>query len=336
MGHSFRRKRLKTKVLVTGATGFLGGFLVKRLLEAGFEPHVLVRDSEKARELRSSGCEVLEGDLLKPETLNFNGLDGVFHLAALISAFPADRKDLMSVNVQGTKNVVDACIRDRVQKLIHISSVVAVGTNLSKDDPLLNESSSNRTIGLNFANYDSKRLGEEIVLEAARKNLLNATVLNPGLIYGPGDARKTIRKGNVLAAKGRLAVYPTGGVNIVSVYDVVEAIVTAFAKGRSGERYLLTGDNITVQELLTTISQYTGKNPPRKPFPRFLKLIAKIIDKLNLNSQLNGETLFSTSTFHWYENTKARKELGFHPRSYKEAIRSSVDWMIESKFLENT
>src|SRR5207253_592132 len=102
-------------------------------------------------------------------------------------------------------------------------------------DTPLDENSNNITINLGFYNYDSKRLGEEAVIKAARENRIQATVLNPGLIYGPGDVKKPMRKGNVLAARGKLGIYPTGGVNIVSVYDVVDATIKAYEKGRSGE-----------------------------------------------------------------------------------------------------
>lgn len=325
---------MKTKVLVTGATGFLGGFLVRRLLDLSFDVSVLIRNKDDFEEFRTLGCHIVEGDVLKPQKLDFKSYEGVFHLAALISAFPSDRKNLIAVNVTGTKNILETAIRDKVKKFIHLSSVVAVGTNLSETDPLLNENSPNITIGLGHANYDSKRLGEELVLKAARENKINATVLNPGLIYGPGDAKKPMRKGNVLAAKGKLGVYPPGGVNIVSVYDVVEAVITAFRKGRNGERYLLTGSNITARELLCTIAEFAEKKAPQKIFPSFLKSLARIFDGLKINSQLNNETIFSTSTFHWYDNKKAMSELNFNPRSYKEAIKSSVDWMITNKYLE--
>lgn len=306
------------KILVTGARGFLGGHLVKALKDVGYE------------------VVPFSGDLLNLETMlpQFEGIDGVFHVAGAMSSTPKDRERLFRVNVEGVKNIIKATQQKKVPRLVHVSSVVAIGSNLHQSDPLLNESSNNITKNLNYANYDSKRIGEELVLEAARCGVINAVVVNPSLIYGAGDAKKIIRKGNVRAARGKLPFYTAGGVNIVAVEDVTAGMIEAFKKGRNAERYLLTGDNILIKDLLTTISELAGAKAPARILPTgLLNFLAALSDYLGFKSELCRENIFSATTFHWYDNAKARAELNFSPRHYREALKSSVDWMKENHYL---
>jgi dihydroflavonol-4-reductase len=325
------------KVLVTGANGFLGSHLVRALIEQNYEVHAMVRANSDKSSLDHLNCKIVVGDILDPISLRncMCGMTGVFHVAGAMSSSPRDKEWLFNVNVKGVQNVIDGCIEKKVKRLVHVSSVVAVGTNIKEKLPPLNENSKNVTKSMGFANYDSKRQGEELVLTAAKNNLIEAVVVNPGLIYGAGDAKKIIRKGNILAAKGKLPVFTLGGVNIVAVEDVVKAMIEAYKVGHNGERYLLTGDNITIKKLLTTISQLAGARPPQKELPTGLaKIFATILDLLGFKLELCRENVFTATTFHWYDNAKARRDLKFNPVEYKVALKNSVDWMKENKYLE--
>lgn len=319
------------KCLVTGATGFLGSHLIRDLKESGFEIRALVRKSSDQLDVST-----IVGDLTDYSSLleALKDIDVVFHVAGAMSAHPKDKNRLFTINVDGVKNLLDASVEMKIKKLIHVSSVVAVGVNLTAEAPLLNEESLNITRGREYANYDSKREGEELVLKYAREGKLAAVVVNPGLIYGAGDVKKEMRKGNVLAAKGKLGVYPTGGVNVVAVEDVTKAMIRAVNKGHSGERYLLTGDNITIKELLTTISEFAGAKPPQKPMPmKLLMFLARGLEAVGIKTQLCKENIFSAGAYHWYDHSKAQRDLDFHPKSYKEAIKNSVEWMKSNHFL---
>ncbi|MGZ3790156.1 MAG: NAD-dependent epimerase/dehydratase family protein [Bacteriovorax sp.] len=325
------------KVLVTGANGFLGHHLIKKLLTLNFEVTALVRANSDFANLSGLNVEIVHGDILDYEGLKkaAKNVDGIYHVAGFMTASPKERDLLFKVNVDGVKNIIRLCREEKIKKLVHVSSVVAVGSNLKKSDPLLNEESLNLTVGRGLANYDSKRMGEELVLAAARMGEIRASVVNPGLIYGAGDAKKIVRKGNVLAARGRLPFYTDGGVNIVSVGDVVFGMIRAMEVGRNGERYLLTGDNITIKELLTSIATLAGSSPPfLKLSSRLLKILSSIHDFLGLKGELSRENIFSATSFHWYDHQKAERELHFHPRSYREAISESVEWMKEHQLLE--
>ncbi len=320
-------------ILITGANGFLGLHVVRRLNE---NHHVKALIHEKREEVEDAGCELVYGDVLDFSSLlkaAGENIDWIIHVAGAMSSSSADKNRLFRVNVEGVENIIKLA-KSKKAKLIHLSSCVAVGTNFTAKAPLLSEESVNETIGKNFSNYDSKRIGEELVLKASRDKDIFAVVLNPGLIYGAGDARKTIRKGNIKAAKGNLPFYTSGGVNVIHVNDVVESIISAMENGRNGERYLITGDNITINELLSSLSKAAGARPPKHLLPNFLlRTLSSLHDALGLKGELSKENIFSATTFHWYDNSKARKELGLNPRSYREAIADSVDWMKKNHYL---
>lgn len=321
-------------ILVTGANGFLGNHVVNGLLKNGHQVTAMIHRNNEV--LHGTGAKIVQANLLDFPSLEkaAEGVDCIVHVAGAMSSSSKDRERLFQINVEGVKNIVKLA-EEKKARLIHISSCVAVGANLSEAEPLLTENSENRTIGQNFANYDSKRKGEELVLQAARTGKISAIVLNPGLIYGAGDVRKSIRKGNIKAAAGKLPFYTSGGVNVIHVDDVVDAVLSALEKGKNGERYLITGDNITIRELLTSISEAAGAKPPASLLPaKLLKAIAIVHDFLRLKGELSRESIFSATAFHWYDNGKAVRDLGLKPRSYKEAIKDSVEWMMKNHYLE--
>jgi dihydroflavonol-4-reductase len=320
-------------ILVTGANGFLGSHVVKKLVEEGHQVRAMVHNG-------NDNLSFFKGQTIKADLLHYNtllkaadGMDCIVHVAGAMSARPRDKKRLFAVNVDGVKNIIRVSIEKKC-KLIHISSCVAVGANRNPNDEFLTENSENVTIGKGFANYDSKRMGEELVLSAAMNDEIIGCVLNPGLIYGAGDAKKAIRKSNVKAARGKLPFYIEGGVNIVHVDDVVSAIAASLDHGQNGERYLLTGDNITVFELLSALSNAAGAKAPTIKLPSlFLKVLAFMHDLLGMRGQLSRENIFSATSYHWYEHSKASRDLQFHPRPYQIAINDSVRWMKENHYL---
>ncbi len=317
------------KVLVTGANGFVGSHLIKKLISLNYEVVAMVRaDQEEKGELT---CSRSFGDITNYESLKkcAEGCDVIFNVAGFMTTKKSESNKLFATNVEGVKNVIRACEELKIKKLIHVSSSVAIGANEKSTDPLLHEDSVNIVCNCHLDNYDSKRIGEELVVTAAKENRIQAVVVNPALIYGAGDARKKIRKGNILAAKGKMPFYTIGGVSIVSIHDVVDAMITAITEGKSGERYLLTGDNISIRDLLSTISELADAKKPWIPLPK------KLLRVLVFFRLLSYENYFSVTAYHWYDHRKAKKELNFHPRSYREAVTESVEWMKKNHYLEN-
>jgi len=221
-------------VLVTGASGFVGSWLVRELVKRGEEVRVLCRPQSRLEDLEGLDIQKRFGDVTDPESLReaVTGTDTVFHLAGVVGYSRAMRAQMEAVNVRGTKNVVEAMRFAPQAKLVYMSSVVAVGASF--DGVPLNENSPFNLHRLDLGYFETKLAAEEVVREACRRGKLHAVMLNPSTIYGPADAKKGSRKTQLKVAQGKFPFYTSGGVSIVSVHDVVAAVLRARDVGRSG------------------------------------------------------------------------------------------------------
>lgn len=326
------------KVLVTGANGFLGSWLTRALVQQGHEVYALVRAQSDLSELDGVDCNYVFGDVTDLESLykSFSGIDTVFHLAGLIAYKKSDRGRMEKVNVFGTENVIEACLTKGVRKLVYVSSVVAVGAGFNRTQ-VLNEDSPYNVSKLDLGYFETKHAAEKLVVEAFKNKGLDCVIVNPSTIYGEGDAKKGSRKTQLKVAQGKFKFYTSGGVSVVAVEDVVSAIISAWTKGRSGERYILAGDNITIKELFQYIAEEAGVPAPTKKIPRAviftLGRVGDLMESIGMKGSLSTENAWTATMFHWFDNSKAKKELGFNPRPAREAIRSSVKWMKENGLL---
>lgn len=327
------------KVLVTGANGFLGSCFTKKLVELGHETFALVRPSRDLTELNGVHCQYLHGDVTDLGSLitHFRDMDTVFHLAGVIAYKKSQRELMEKVNVEGTRNVVEACKLQQVRKLVHLSSVTAVGAGFTPQD-VLNEESPFNVHHLNLGYFETKWQAEQIVKAACIRNEVDAVMLNPSTIYGPGDARKGSRKMQLKVAQGKLKFYTSGGVNVVSVHDVIDGILAAWHKGRTGERYILASENLLIRDLFRIIAEEAGETPPKNQIPNAalftLGALGDVMEKMGLRGPLSMENAWTSTMYHWFDSTKAQRELGFRPRPSREALRESVRWMKENGLLE--
>lgn len=330
------------KVLVTGANGFLGSWLVKRLLKEGYEVSALVRKRSDLSELSDinsqySGLSVVYGDVTDKNSLlnHFVKKDIIFHLAGVVGYKKHLRPLMNLVNVQGTQNVVDACQLLAVPKLLHLSSVVSIGSSFKPE--VMNEQSSYKISHLDLGYFETKRQAENIVLEAAAAGKIQATCVNPSTIYGFGDAKKGSRKNQIKVARGELKFYTAGGVNVVAVEDVVEGILLASQKGRNAERYILASENMTIKSLFEKIAAAAGVPAPAYQLPTWLLhalgFAGDQLSKVGFHKGLSQENAYTATMFHWFDSSKAQKELGFQPHSSDLAIENSVKWMKDHGYL---
>jgi dihydroflavonol-4-reductase len=327
------------KVLVTGANGFLGSWLTRRLCQDGHKVTVLIRGSSDISEIENLPVAKKFGDITDVESLYaaFRGQEVIFHLAGLIAYRASDRAKMEEINIRGTRNVVNVLKDLNIPELVYLSSVVAVGAGLSKDQ-VLNENSEYNLTALNLGYFETKRAAEIYVREQCSKNDFRAVILNPSTIYGGGDAKKGSRGIQIKVAKGKMPFYPLGGVNVVAVEDVLEGIISAWKKGRSGERYILCGDNMTIQELFTTIARFAGVAPPAWPVPfpvlRAVGWAGDHLAPLGVKLPFSLENAWTSHLYHWFDCTKAQTELGFRPSSSSLAIEKSVSWMRDHGLLK--
>lgn len=326
------------KVLVTGGTGFLGQLLVNKLVEYGHQVRISVRKQTSAESLRHLPIEIVEGDVTDAESMlrASQNVDVVFHLAGLIAYSKSQRRQMDLVNIGGTKNVVDACEKNQIPKLIHLSSVVAVGASFEPN--ALNEEAAYNIAHLNLGYFETKHAAELIVKNATDAGRIRSVMINPSTIYGPGDAEKGSRKVQVKVAQGRFMFYPPGGVNVVDADDVVDAIVTAPSKGRNGERYILAGENLYIKELFKIIADTAGQRPPWIPLSKNILFalghIGDWLERHGKSGPLTTENAWTSCLFHWFDSTKAQTELGFKSKPAAVSIEKSVRWMRDHGLLD--
>ncbi|OFZ28677.1 MAG: dihydroflavonol 4-reductase [Bdellovibrionales bacterium RIFCSPHIGHO2_01_FULL_40_29] len=325
------------KVLVTGANGFLGSWLTKRLLAEGHQVNALIRKNSDLSELENTKPNYIYGDVTDALSLQeaCKNMDTVFHLAGVVAYKKSERPTMDKVNVQGTANVIAACETLKVPQLLHLSSVVAIGA-MTKPQVMTEQMPYN--IGhLNLGYFETKHQAELLVRTAAQENRIHAICVNPSTIYGFGDAKKGSRKTQVKVAQGRFPFYTSGGVNVVAVEDVIEGILLALKNGKNGERYILSSENMSIKDLFTKIAGFAGVPAPKIQIPNWalhgLGMLGDVSEKAGISLGLSRENAYTATLFHWFDCKKAKEELGFTPTSSDRAIENSVKWMKDHKYI---
>lgn len=326
------------KALVTGANGFLGSWLTKRLMAEGHDVQILIRKNSDLSELKSVKPRLLYGDVTDIQSLRtaIKDQDVVFHLAGLVSYKKTDRALMEKVNVFGTQNVVSVCEEFKTPRLLYVSSVVAIGSSFKPE--VLNEDSQYKISHLNLGYFETKKRAEQIVRLAAKENKIQAVCVNPSTIYGFGDAKKGSRKTQVKVARHKFPFYTSGGVNIVAVEDVIEGILAAYKKGVNGERYILANENMTIKTLFSKISEFADVSPPALYMPNWLLhtlgTSGDFLEKYGVNIGVSRDNSYAATMFHWFDSSKAQREIGFRPSSSDRAIENSVRWMKDNGYLK--
>lgn len=329
----------KSNILITGASGFLGGWLVRRLNQEGIQPQILCRQSSNTSELEGLSYQRRYGDLSNPISLKegFKNIKTVFHLAGLVAYKKSQRFQLEQMNVVGTKNVLDACIHNNVERLIHVSSVCAIGALYDKSERPLNEESTFNLTELDLGYFETKRKGEVLVREAAQNKKIEAVIVNPSTTYGRGDALKGSRNFQVKVAQGKILFYPPGGVNVIAVEDVIEGMIQAWKVGRNAERYILSAHNLTIKETFAMIATAAGRKPPSIELPKKLLFglgrASETLEKLGGPGFFSMENAWTSTLFHWFDSSKAQKEFGLKLKPAETAIENSVSWMRDHRLI---
>lgn len=314
------------RVLITGATGFLGSALARRLAGEGHQIRILRRADSNLAALAGVHYEEIVGDLCDPVAVAraVAGADVVFHSAALIQYWDHRNALQRATNVEGTLNVVTSCLQHGVQRLIHVSSVAAVGYS-TDGEPIDETAEYNLTpFHLNYA--DTKHEAEGIVHEAVQRGL-NAVIINPGTIYGPGDRR---RARYVRGLSGPFS--SPGGMAVVDVDDVVEGAIRAWQRGKTGERYLLTAGNFLYREIGRMFAGHLHRKGPRLVIPgRAITGLAAILSPFGrLSPDRWSLTPAMARVAHlrfFYSSAKAVRELGMTFRHVDDTIFRTVQWL---------
>ncbi len=326
------------KALVTGATGCVGANIVEALLARGYEVRALRRRTSRLDALAGLSPALVTGDVTDGDSLRraMRGCEVVFHAAA-ISQYWRNRPDLIyHVNVNGTRQVLQAALDSGVRRVVYTSSVAVLGIPTRRGQ-LLDERSPFNLLPEQFHYGHSKLLAEAEVQRFIAQGL-DVVIVNPVAVIGQRDIHFV--GGEILraAAQGMELLAPPGGMGVVAARDAGLGHVLAAERGRTGERYILNGENVRHRDLMGWAAELAGVHPPYLTLPRaimpVLGMLVRVWNRLRRGTPLVDSSQVTLSRYEMYfDGRKARQVLGFAPRSAREALREAWDWYHEHGLL---
>jgi dihydroflavonol-4-reductase len=322
-------------ILVTGASGLLGGNLVRALRKKRETVRCMVHRDTRA--LDGLDVEIIKGDVRSYADVAqaTAGVELVYHLAGYIS-LDGDRQAINAVNIGGVRNVVQACLGNKVRRLVHFSSIHALSSK-PRQHPITE--SNARVTDPRAAAYDfSKAVGERVVREGIAEGL-DAVILNPTGVIGPLDYKPSMfGQALLLIARGFFPVLMQGGFNWVDARDVAECAIQAAELALPGSQYIVGGEWRSVRDIAEAASRVNGGQPPKWYAPIWLASVgvplsagySRITGKRNIFTKLTVDALKSNPKV---SDRRARIELGYSPRPFEETIRDTVTWFSQNRML---
>lgn len=321
---------------VTGGTGFVGINLVEQLVQQGWRVYALHRPDSELRYLQRFPVERVQGDINDIGSL-IRGMprnvDGVFHVAGDTNMWSRRNAEQDRVNIDGTRNVVEAALKAGAKRLVHTSSISAYGNHEGRID----ESAElrGRTSWINYQR--SKFLAEEEVRKGISRGQ-NAVIMNPASIFGPYDTSSWARLIR-LVYTGKLPGVAPGALSFCHVREVAKAHIAACERGHSGENYLLGGTDATLLQLVQIIGEVTGRKVTNRTTPAIAMQIAShVANWLSYVTRkppsITPEMVRMAIRTMYCDSSKAERELGFKPESLHTMVKDSVDWLRQEGFLD--
>ena len=326
--------------LLTGATGFVGAAVLRTLIAAGHNVRALVRPNSDRRNLSGLDCEIFFGDLAEPDSLKraVRGCEALFHVAADYRLWVLDPEKMNRVNVQGTVELIQAAAAAGVSRIVYTSSVATL--RLRDDGAPVDETYGAQLSDMIGPYKQSKFLAEQEVKRLVAQAGIPVVIVQPSAPFGPGDVKPTPTGRLVVeAASGRMPAYVSTGLNVVHVDDVGIGHLSAYEKGSVGETYILGGENRTLQWILQTIAELTGRSPPRIRLPHWLVMpVAYMVEGVT-RIRGSGEPMITIDSVRmarklmYFSIEKACRELGYSPRAPVEALRDEIAWFYEHGYV---
>lgn len=318
------------KILVTGASGFVGAAVLRQLAQRGADVRVFIRRDSPHANLAGLPVEIALGDLRDEASIRaaMANVRGLFHVAADYRLWAPDPEEIVRNNLASTRHVMEAALNAGVERIVYTSSVATlrpgtIGAPSDESGPM----SEQAAIG---AYKRSKVVAERLVEEMVEKKRLPAVIVNPSTPIGPGDIKPT-PTGRVIveAANGRMPAYVDTGLNLVHVDDCAKGHLLAFEKGGIGERYILGGSDVSLGDMLCEIAAMTGRRPPFGRIPRQLIMpFAYVGERI---ARFTGKEPFATvdglkmAKYHMYfSSLKAKRALGYEARPHSSALQDAI------------
>ena len=321
------------KTFLTGATGFLGSHVARVLAAQGADLRLLVRPTSNLRNLEGLKAETVTGDLRDPASLEkaISGCDTVFHVAADYRLWLRDPAEMYRSNVDGTRAILEAARKNGVRRVVHTSSVATMGFTANG-----HPADENSPVALKdmIGHYKrSKFLSEQIALEAGRSGNLHVVVVNPTTPIGENDVKPT-PTGRIIVdfLKRKFPAYVETGLNLVDATECARGHMAALEKGKSGERYILGGENLTLKQILDKLATITGLPSPKVKLPYVFAFAAGAVDETITGRLLHREPRVTIDTVRmgkkkmFASSSKAERELGWKIIPVEDALRRAVEW----------
>jgi dihydroflavonol-4-reductase len=329
------------KAFVTGATGFVGSHVARVLAENGADLRLLIRSSSNLKNIEGLNAERVVGDLREPESLerSMAGCDVVFHVAADYRLWVRDPEQMYRANVEGTRALLKVAKKSGVRRVVYTSSVATMGFTSNghladEDSPV----SLDRMIG---PYKRSKFMAEQVAMEAGRDGMDVVTV-NPTTPVGDRDIKPT-PTGRIVVdfLKKKFPAYVDTGLNLVDVDECARGHVEAYEKGKSGERYILGGENLTLKQILDKLAAITGLPSPNIKVPYVMALATGVVDEMFTGRLLGKEPRATIDAVRmgrkkmFVTSAKAERELGWKTVPVDNALRRAVEWFRSNQYADN-
>jgi dihydroflavonol-4-reductase len=326
-------------VFVTGASGFVGSAVARRLAENGCKLRLLVRPSSRLDNVEGLDAELVTADMRDGVALAkaMRGARWLFHVAADYRLWARDPSEIVRNNLEGTRAAMQSAISAGVERVVYTSSVATLKPH---DDGIPADETSRHTVDTAIGAYKrSKLVAERLVEQMIQDEALPAVIVNPSTPIGPRDIKPT-PTGRVIveAALGRIPAFVDTGLNLAHVDDVAEGHLLALKKGRIGESYVLGGQDVAFRDMVRVIAELADRRPPTVGLPRWpLFPIAYVAEAM---ARLTGKEPFITvdalkmAKYHmFFSSAKAERELGYKARPYREALVDALTWFRKAGYV---
>lgn len=327
------------RVLVTGASGFVGSAVARKLAERGYTVRVLARATSPRANFEELDCEIAEGDMRDAASMKaaMRDVRYLFHVAADYRLWARDPDEIVRNNREGTRIVMEAARGAGVERIVYTSSVATLKPHDNGQDA---DETDRADMASAIGAYKKSKVAAERVVEAMTGEGVPAVLVSPSTPIGPRDIRPT-PTGRIIveAATGRMPAYVDTGLNLVHVDDVAEGHLLALERGRIGETYILGGQNVTLKEMLAEIARLSGRKPPRIRLPRGpiypLAYAAEAIAKLTGKEPfVTVDALEMSKHLMFFSSAKAARELGYTARPYGAALEDAIGWFREAGYIK--